>query len=308
MPVPIKETPYLYFPVPKVASTSIKTAILDHYGGAPSVPFRNRKRGSHVSVHKIYRSPRFRLWRTKLIWPQREWICVVRDPISRFPSGYRNRILHYAELEVTAKRAVEARNLTTMPSVNAFAINIETYARASKAVRHHFAPQCTYLGVRPERFSHVFDLSELDRLQQLLRDTGADFHIPHEQTGGSDLVIEELSAEALASLKQFYAEDYRVWGRYFSPPLPGMKLAGRLCRRKQADSVDSLAELPARSPRRLDRSNPVCTHRTRNAVTRGKGNFVCEHPIASDPARPSMHLHVRHAAMRSGHSRNSRET
>ncbi len=213
MPVKIKGTKFVYFPVPKVACTSIKTGILQHNDPTkyatvidPNVP---------LHVHMVYTSNRFKPWIARIKWPNSEWFCMVRDPIKRAVSGYRNRILHQHDLEKTPIAEFEKADLSRDPDMNSFFCNLEAYSKLNDDVFHHFSPHCYFLGNKPERFAHIFKLSEMEKFTQLVADAGVALQIPHEQTGGPKVSVDDLSADARAALERFYAKDYRIWGDYF---------------------------------------------------------------------------------------------
>lgn len=213
MPVLISSTPYLYFPVPKVACTSIKKGILQH--NDPETLARHTASSAKLDVHKIYPSYRFKPWIARIKWPRTEWICMVRDPVKRAVSGYRNRILFHRDLEKTPEAVLEKSGLTRTPDLNEFSRDLEKYCKVSTAVNHHFALHCRYLGTQPQQFSHVFKLSEMGDLVSLVANAGVTLDIPHEQTGGPKVSVDDLSREGRAALETFYAKDYRTWGPYF---------------------------------------------------------------------------------------------
>ncbi|MGQ3488256.1 sulfotransferase family 2 domain-containing protein [Roseovarius pacificus] len=215
MSVKIKGTNLVYFPVPKIACTSLKTAIMQH--NSPEEYKRlNSREPSEQNVHEYIRSYKMRPWTPWLKTTRDEWVCIVRDPIKRAVSGYRNRIMFHKDLDDAPQRKLEAAGLTRTPSLNEFALNIEKYIPMTVSIAHHFRSVTRYIGKDPGRFAHVFDLSQLDDFVALVNHSGVHLEIPHEQTGGPKLSVSDLSPEAYAALRTFYAEDYRIWGQYFS--------------------------------------------------------------------------------------------
>ena len=215
MPVPIQATPYLYFPVPKVACTSVKMGILRHNDPQAFNTISASDDRRKYNVHTVYPSYQFKPWIARLKWPRRQWICVVRDPIKRAVSGYRNRILFHKDLEKIPAEELTQNGLAPNPDLNSFASNLQKYCDVSMAVHHHFAPHCFYLGTKPELYKRIFKLSEIDDLTALVATSGVALEIPHEQTGGPKVSISDLSKEGHDALYAFYAEDYNHWGNHF---------------------------------------------------------------------------------------------
>src|SRR5881628_2940232 len=96
MAIRLKRTNFVYFPVPKVGCTSLKLAIMQH-----NRPRKCARLRSEEQVHgrNGYRSPPAQWeWRTYVRPSRMRAFCVIRDPIDRFVSGYRNRILFHHDL------------------------------------------------------------------------------------------------------------------------------------------------------------------------------------------------------------------
>ena len=215
MAIRINNTRFVFFPVPKVACTSVKTGLLAHNDPAELARIAQVNHPPTLNIHMVYPTYPFKPWTPVARWPKDQWICLVRDPIKRAVSGYRNRILHHHDLEKSPEGALERLGLPTTPDLETFALNLAAYSSANKDVDHHFAPHNTFLGNRPERFAHVFKLSDIQAFKDLLAEAGAPLDIPHEQTGGPKVSVDDLSRKAREALENFYAKDYRAWGAYF---------------------------------------------------------------------------------------------
>jgi hypothetical protein len=217
MPIRIDSTDLVYFPVPKAACTSIKHALLNHNrnGLADRLPLSLPLRGEIRQVHNFYGTHHYHWW-YRLQYAGLRWVCVVRDPLERFMSAYANRIVHLGDLgKQECKPKLEAAGLSTAPELDEFVQRFEDYYRLSARVRHHFRPLCDFLGRDPDRFTHVFTLSDLDRFQALCREAGVTLNLPHLQTGGIRRPVSDLQATGRTWLESFYAKDYACWGRYF---------------------------------------------------------------------------------------------
>lgn len=215
MPIRIENTDLVYFPVPKIACTSVKTAILEHNDPERLARLaESTVNGRQMHVHDVYPSRRMRVT-DRLVFARGRWTALVRDPVRRFVSGYRNRIVHHRDLDNAPVDALVARGLSPDPTLEEFARRLGDYVAASRAVRHHFAPICAYLGDRPQSFARIFALEEVEDFLAFVREAGAHLALPHEQTGGPRLSVDDLTSATRRDVEVFYDQDYRVWGTHF---------------------------------------------------------------------------------------------
>jgi len=215
MPVPVKSTDLVYLPVPKVACTTIKFALLNHNedGQADRLDVARRTDKSVPNVHMIYPSKPLKL-KHLLRYFGRRWFCVVRDPVKRFLSVYGNRVVHHDDLKRSVP-ALESAGLPRHPDPTEFAEHLEAYCRMNGTINHHARPMVDYLGERPGRFDRIFPMSELGELPGYLAEAGVRVTLGHRQTGGPKLKPDDLSPPALARVKRFYAADYEAFGAFF---------------------------------------------------------------------------------------------
>lgn len=195
MAVRIKGTDFVYFPVPKVGCTALKLAIMEH--NDPLKYARAEQDVERVHGWRGYRTPPWAWeWRTYVRPSSMRAFCVIRDPIDRFVSGYRNRIAHW-------------RDLGEVPDINVFALRLAEHCTGDNHIRHHFMPMVEFTGRDPSFYERVFLLDEIGLVPGYV---GVPLTISRAQEGGPKMARSDLSPEALAHLKDFYAEDYRVWG------------------------------------------------------------------------------------------------
>ena len=216
MPIALPDTDLLYFPVPKVACTSIKRAILhttrpELNGELPI----SSETGKSMHVHKVFVTTQF-TWRLPIRQRDKRWFCVVRDPVKRFLSGYTNRLFHHKDLKKVSDADLAAKGLVREPELDEFVFRLEDYMATSRAVRHHFLPMVNYLGRRPRRFDRIFDIRELDALSTYCNEAGFSMELKHFQTGGKKLSEDVLDAKMRDKLLKFYAADYRAYGKFFT--------------------------------------------------------------------------------------------
>jgi hypothetical protein len=195
MAVRVKGTNFVYFPVPKVGCTSLKLAIMQY-----NQPRKYAQLRSEEGVHGPggYRSPPAQWeWRTYVRPSRMRAFCVIRDPIDRFVSGYRNRIVFHRDLGEEA------------PGMNEFALELARYCKSSSHIRHHFMPMVEFTGRDPSFFDRVFLLEEMELIPDYV---GVPLSIHRAQEAGPKITRADLSADARKQLCRIYAEDYRVWG------------------------------------------------------------------------------------------------
>ena len=192
-----------YLPVPKCACTSVSHLLYEITHGRRF----DKARGT---IHGHYWSPdgaELDLGR----YADHYKFTVVRDPIARFVSGYRNRILHHDDLRPLLRGG-------DPPGINEFARRLEHYVARSRKVESHFLPQRRRLGDDLSVLDDVFPIEDLDRLVSTLSTrVGRPLALPHEQTGGPRMTVDELDERSVAFLLDFYAEDYRLLGEHYSP-------------------------------------------------------------------------------------------
>lgn len=198
MAIRIRGTDFVYFPVPKVGCTALKLAIMRH-----NDPRKFERLKDEEGVHgwRGYMSPPWSWeWRTYARPGSMRAFCIVRDPIDRFVSGYRNRILHWRD--VGDER---------VPDINEFAFRLGDYCRGSRHIRHHFMPMVEFTGRNAAFYEHVF---LLDQIGQVSEYVGVPLSIGRAQEGGPKITRSDLCPDAIDRLRSFYADDYRVWGRH----------------------------------------------------------------------------------------------
>lgn len=128
--------------------------------------------------------------------------CIVRDPLERFVSAYRNRVL-----DQEALLDLEDMSLEQRPTLEKFALNLEAYREASYLIRHHTDPQTAFLGEDATRFHlmlRFYDLSEMVDI------AGINLRLGHwmrsVSPGG------EITRSVREKVWDFYHSDYALFG------------------------------------------------------------------------------------------------
>ena len=214
MPFVSRRFGFVYFPIPKVGGTSIRDALFRletgrafvpavlASGGAtepwmhfPAIAFRDIPPGAFDGLARL---------------------VVVRHPVERLISAFRNRVGHYREVEkVDFARAGIASSVPKDPDFDAFCRYLPEYRRID-AIRHHTQPQSLYLGVDLSYFDHVFRLEQVDDLERHLeRLCGTAVELPRLRADGiakDRITVSQRSREAIRS---YYRCDFDLLRRFY---------------------------------------------------------------------------------------------
>ncbi len=208
----------MYFPIPKNACTSAKCAFFEADANRPFMPNGSADEIEN-SIHKVYPSLESSS-RPPLPMRKYDQVVILRDPIARFNSGFRNRILHLKDLKTSlvkpqVRERAQELSLSLEPSLDEFVERLEDYMAAYPMVRHHFLPQHRFVAKVLPTLSLVIGLSRLNEFTDLLsRKAEREIKLPHLQTGGADIKVPPLSTAAVDKLKAFYAADYELNAKY----------------------------------------------------------------------------------------------
>lgn len=207
----------LYIPIPKNACTSIKHALYEiEFGERFSPAFRDRN--GYNDHHDYYkkRAHAFTSVRKLQEMEQVTRFAVVRDPVKRLLSCYRNRVLDLGDLQMS-KHKLKQMGLPLKPDINTFILNLNRYRRVNKLIAHHSRPQSYYLGGSVDYLDYLFSIEQMDNLQQMLQDYKPDLEILQRKSGGTDISLEEVSKEAFEAALTMYHQDYELLQPLYSP-------------------------------------------------------------------------------------------
>lgn len=205
-----------YFPVPKAANTSMKHLLHSINTGENYKGMRDEVTGSHHHIHKEYGTPKF-----STIKPgdYRKFfkIAIVRDPVDKVVSAWRNRVVHHKELEgMKAADKISKMGLPSKPSLNEFITNLDEYRSVSKSISIHTDPLTDFLGLSNSYFNFIFDISESSQIELFFSTlTGERTKLPRKQVGGPSVDRSQLSAALIRKLENVYESDYQVFGGAF---------------------------------------------------------------------------------------------
>lgn len=202
-----------YIPVPKVACTSLKAFFFEVENAFAFRDFRTS--GRPWWIHYFYPTIPF----SDQDLAQMEGhtrLAVVRDPVRRLLSCYSNRVLHHKELsQKNAGTALAAADLPCDPDLSTFVRRLPDYCAAIATIRHHASPMVDYLGRDPKFYTHLYRIEATNDLQaEVQRLTGSTAELKRLQTGGPKISTDKLTPQEVTLLKNFYAEDYALYGSY----------------------------------------------------------------------------------------------
>ena len=199
-----------YTSVPKNAFTSIKNMF--YYMENKENFVNSVRNGSVFHIHNFYGCRAFNP--NEPLNAQSSWkFAVVRDPLQRLVSCYRNRVLHHHELDekFIAANFVKEGALPK-PSLEVFVERLELYCRASVSIAHHTKPHVFFLGSDPHRYDRLFSMGELPLLVTELQErTELDLHLKLEQNLGPKMSVADLSPNAADKLRALYRKDYDIF-------------------------------------------------------------------------------------------------
>lgn len=211
----LSEHKLAYFPVPKVACTSIKYFFFELENNRPFEPYESN--GNLVQIHMIYPGKRFEKWDRAALADYLK-LVVVRDPVARFLSCYGNRVLYHNALdgwEFTLTPEDHRKGVVLRPDLDQYITHFHRYRELSGQIRFHSDLMVRRIGDDPSYFDHLFNIGELDQFVEVVRArVGHAPEMGREQTEGPKFSPDDLSAAQRKFITDFYAEDYRVFGKY----------------------------------------------------------------------------------------------
>lgn len=207
----------IYIPIPKNACTSIKHALHE-------IEFGKRfdaalPEFSDYQEHHDYYKKRSHAFTSVSALRKRTdttRFALIRDPVKRLISCYRNRVLDLGDLE-SSREILKNEGLPIDPDLNTFVLNLAEYRRINKSIEHHSRPQYKFLGGTIDYLDHIFTLRSISELEEMLQRFKPNLKLRQRKTGGTDVTLNDISREALDAAIEFYKKDYRLLGDYFSP-------------------------------------------------------------------------------------------
>ena len=212
MPINIPGTNLRVFQAPKVLTSSLRYFVFElEYG----VEYSKRHPAvSGRTPHQMYPNKLFRR-EAHLSDSQVCKVALVREPISRFRSAYRDKVSkvrggpRISAQWVRAEKMGFARPSSADDLVN----NFEIYLNLIPALERHTRPQTDWLGEDPAIFDYIYPIHRIGAFQELLSSLlGRPVKIPHRHKSDYD-ETDSLSEDSLSFLSKFYRSDYEFIDR-----------------------------------------------------------------------------------------------
>lgn len=134
-------------------------------------------------------------------------IAIVRDPVERFVSCYKDRVL--------ARNKDNLRK--TITDINEFIENIDRIKLQSMDIRSHTKPLYEVYGKHPEIYTHFINTDNIDtEFLPLIETISETSPIPSARWKNSSAIKDiELTNDQIKKIKEMYKTDYEIYGRYF---------------------------------------------------------------------------------------------
>ncbi|MGJ8585954.1 MAG: sulfotransferase family 2 domain-containing protein [Marinosulfonomonas sp.] len=200
----------VYYPVPKVACTTCKTAfwtledksIKDRLGQT-----LRKKKGIHHNP--AYKTEPFD--REQAIPRGYETVALIRDPVKRLRSAWSNKVNEKSFRRWNAALLTAEAGIPTEPDFSTFLRHFDTYAMISRAARVHTRPHWLYLGRDFSKIDHLFKIENSAQFFELLSDrSGAKVTPSHENTAAVDQRDDSITAANVVQLRDITAKDYEL--------------------------------------------------------------------------------------------------
>ncbi|MEM8716134.1 MAG: sulfotransferase family 2 domain-containing protein [Cyanobacteria bacterium P01_G01_bin.4] len=222
MPVLTQKAKLVYFDVPKVACTTIKSFFWYLDTGKQITKPKGitrwiRKLLNQTGIHDREGYQTLSFVRAGDIPAGFDTVTVVRDPIFRFHSAWKNK----ANQEIFTRRR-ESRDLwledvPTNPSFGEYIDYFSTYRMVSRAVRMHTYPYSWHLGPQLDAFNHVFELENLAEFQAFLsKRLGYEVTFPKQNTASLAGRDSTLTTAQRDKLRTITSQDYEWLGDRYS--------------------------------------------------------------------------------------------
>ena len=195
----------VYYPVAKNANSSAKLFFLKHlkidknyYFLSDKVPeYKVNKDSRYKNLDKKYNLVNFLPSNTPFEKIDvDEKCCIIRNPIKRFVSAYKNRVLFHKDFGF--------QNL----NINEIIEKLENNSFDNR----HFLPQSYWLGSDLKYFTIVSNISNMETFINGVNNFFQNkVEFPRIQTGGADENI-TLTDSQIIKLKKIYSSDYTLIG------------------------------------------------------------------------------------------------
>lgn len=196
----------LYIPMPKCGSSTVKNYFTQAMFGetyGELVHFR------HPEIYRVVYPEELKTRYAKYMK-----FCVVRDPVSRVASYFLTNVA-----AGSLRREVAGENtflgLRTNPGPLEVAKDFELFRSTFMDFRHHTDAMSGYVREMLPNLDRIYSISELGAVKELLEKRYA-VSIPDQKSmvGSSDKEKTSATKKAFESTRDFYIEDYKIFGEF----------------------------------------------------------------------------------------------
>lgn len=205
----------IYIPIPKNACSTVMHALHEIEFGY-EYSYDTHRPWGYRDIHDYYQK-RADAFTSVSALKQTSFttFAIVRDPVKRLISCYRNRVVDLKDLE-KSRIILQHEGIPVAPNINTFILRLEDYQKASKVIEHHSRPQEQFLDDSLEYLDRIYPIEEFDKLVDMLKQYKPDLEMKSKKTGGTSYSLQDLSAEALEKALTFYKKDYELLNDYYS--------------------------------------------------------------------------------------------
>lgn len=214
--IELSEQKLIYIPIPKNACTSTKQ-VLHRIEFGRVFDTTRPVNDPYVDIHDYYKKRDGAFTGTEKLNSATDYnrFAIIRDPVGRLISCYRNRVIDLGDLKRDAA-SLHKSGLSAMPDLNTFVMNLKKYRKANKSIEHHSRPQSAFLGGTLRYLDYVIPIEDLEGLQQFLKRYSPGLTFLKRKSGGTKVEVADLSEDALRSAVRFYDEDYGLLQNYYN--------------------------------------------------------------------------------------------
>jgi len=199
-----------YIPIPKNCSSSIKSYMHELIFAKPFVPFKKHT-GKMLHIHSFFESDyKLNNHRETIFKKSSDEISFVvfREPVRRFISAFRNRVISHGEFQCNKKKF----------DINDFVDDLEKNINSHESLMHHMSSQISWTGRDLSIFDLVYDREDTWQLNTLLKKiTNTKNEFSKLQIGGPWIELKQLTQKSLFKLIDFYKDDYNCLPHMYNP-------------------------------------------------------------------------------------------
>lgn len=174
---------FVYHPTPKCGCSTMKEVILRANG------IDGRWQPKQKFPHRYLPCVKFKKKQANVK------MCIVRDPVERFVSGYSNRVLFHNDIEPI--------------EFDVFVSKFDKFYKTVPIIKHHFTPQAWFIGNEPEYYTKIFFVNEMRSAIDFVSNFFETEPIYiRNQTGGNNLKPTPTEKQ-IEFIKKFYQDDYQ---------------------------------------------------------------------------------------------------